>query len=94
MIAPDDRRKHTRIGYDMPMPFSVSILDFTNLRTVEASGHCVDKSEGGLGFFTDFPLEPGHVIRIIQSGGSFITASVKWVGDIDGKYRVGILLYK
>jgi hypothetical protein len=94
MIAPNDRRKHSRIGYDMPLSFSVSILDFTNLKPAEAFGHGLDRTEEGLGFFTDFPLEPGNVIRIKQSSDSFITASVKWVGEIDGKYRVGILFYK
>ncbi len=94
MIPPKDRRKHVRIGYDMPLSFSVSILDFTSFRSVEVLGHGVDKSDNGLGFFTDFPLEPGHTIRIKQASGSYVTASVKWVGEIDGKYRVGILFYK
>ena len=94
MIYPDDRRKHPRIGYDMRLSFSVSILDFTNLKPVEISGNALDKSEDGLGFVTEFPLEPGPVIRLTQGDGSFITASVKWVGEIDGKYRVGILFYK
>jgi hypothetical protein len=94
MIGRDDRRKHTRIGYDMPLSFSVSILDFTNAKPVEASGHCVDKTEDGLGFLTDFPLEPGQVIRVKKVDGSDISALVKWVGKIDGKYRVGILFYK
>ena len=93
-MEPNDRRKHARIGYDMPLSFSVSILDFTNLKTVEAFGHGVDKTEDGLGLFTDFPLEPGQVIRLKKGDGSFITASVKWVGKIDGKFRVGILFYK
>ena len=92
-MQPKDRRKQPRIGYDMPLLFSVSILDFTNLKPVEVFGHSVDKTGDGLGFFTDFPLEPGHVIRIKKNDGSYITASVKWVGEIDGRYRVGVLLY-
>ena len=75
MIEQNDRRKHARIGYDMPLSFSLSILEFTNLKPVEAFGHGVDRSEDGLGFFTDFPLEPGHVIRIKKDDDSFITAS-------------------
>ena len=53
-----------------------------------------DRTEDGLGFFADFPLEPGQVIRINKDDGSSIAASVKWIGEIDGKYRVGILFYK
>ena len=94
MMSPGDRRKHPRIGYDMPLSFSVSILDFTNLKPVEVFGHGVDKAEDGLGFVTDFPLEPGQVIRIQQGDDSYVSALVKWVGEIDGKYRVGILFYK
>ena len=94
MIGRNDRRKQARIGYDMPLSFSVSILDFTNVKPVEVSGHCVDKSEEGLGFLTDFLLEPGQVIRVKKVDGSYISALVKWVGEIDGKYRVGILFYK
>ena len=94
MISPNDRRKHPRIGYDMPLSFSVSILDFTRVKPPEAIGHCVDRTEDGLGFFTDFPLKPGQVIRIKQGDDSYATAMVKWVGEIDGKYRVGILFYK
>ena len=93
MVELNDKRKHPRIGYDMPLSFSVSILDFTNPEPAEALGHCVDKTEDGLGFLTDFPLEPGQVIRIKKDADSFITASVKWVGEIDGRYRVGILFY-
>jgi hypothetical protein len=94
MTCPNDRRRQARIGYDMPLSFSVSILDFTNLKSAGVSGTGVDKSEDGLGFSTDFPLEPGQVIRIKQGDGSFITASVRWLGEIEGKYRVGVLFYK
>jgi len=94
MIDQRDRREYVRTGYDMPISFSLSILEFTDFKTVEAYGRIVDKSENGLGISTDYPLEPGHVIRIRNDDGSFMTASVKWVGEIDGKYRIGVLLYK
>ena len=94
MAQNKEKRRHPRIGYDMPLSFSLSIVEFANLRSVEAHGSLLDKSEKGLGFFTDFQLEPGHIIRIKKDEGSFVTAKVMWVGEIDGKYRVGVLVYK
>ncbi len=89
-----ERRKQKRIGYDMPFEYSLSILEFKELRRVSASARGIDFSEEGMGFFTDILLEPGHVLRIRNSDGSSQTAMVRWVGEFDGKVRVGVLLYK
>jgi len=88
-----ERRKYPRRTYDMPLSFSLSVLEFTDLKHIEASGKAVNNSEKGLGFFTGFPLEPGHVIRI-QNGNTFTTALVKWIDKIEGEYRVGVFCYK
>lgn len=88
------KRKYPRRAYDMLLSFSLSVLEFTDLKHIEASGKSVDISEAGLGFLTDFPLEPGHVIRIKNDNASFMTASVKWIGEMDGRYRAGVFLYK
>ena len=93
MAEYNEKRKHTRIGYDMPLSFSLSILEFTNLKHVEAYGTVVDKSSEGIGFVTDIQLEPGHIIRIKNEDDSLVTAEVRWVGEIEGKYRVGVLTY-
>ena len=94
MPVHNERRRHTRIGNDMPLSFSLSILEFTNLKRVEAYGTMVDKSNAGIGFVTDIQLEPGHIIRIRNEENSSVTAEVKWIGAIEGKYRVGVLIYK
>ena len=60
MTENNERRKHTRIGNDMPLSFSLSMTEFTNLKQVEAYGTMLDRSEEGLGFFTDVRLEPGQ----------------------------------
>jgi len=93
MTENNERRKHTRIGNDMPFSFSVSIDQFTDLKQVEAFGTLLDSSEDGKGFFTDVRLEPGSDIRI-KNDDSFVTAKVMWVSEIEGKYRVGVLIYK
>lgn len=89
-----EKRKNTRIGNDMPLFFSVSILEFTDLNRYEVYATCVDKSKEGIGFVTDILMEPGHIVRIKNEDDSFVTAEVKWVGEIEGKYRVGVLIYK
>ena len=90
----NERRRHARIGNDMPFSFSLSIGEFTNLKQVEAYGTMLDRSEEGRGFYTDVRLEPGNDIRIKTEDDSFVTAKVMWVSEIEGKYRVGVLIYK
>jgi hypothetical protein len=94
MVNEREQRKYPRVGYDMPLSFSVSVLEFADFRRVEAFGHLMDRSEEGMGLLTDVRLEPGHVIKIKGEDGSFVPAQVMWVGEIDGRYRVGVLLYK
>jgi hypothetical protein len=94
MTENNERRKHTRIGNDMPFSFSLSIGQFTDLKRVEAFGTLLDSSEEGRGFYTDVRLKPGNDIRIRNEDDSFVTAKVMWVSEIEGKYRVGVLIYK
>jgi hypothetical protein len=94
MTENNERRKHTRIGNDMPVSFSQSLGEFTDLKQVEAYGTLLDSSDEGRGFFTDVRLEPGTVIRISNEDDSFVTAEVMWISEIEGKYRVGVLIYK
>jgi len=94
MTENNERRKHARIGNDMPVSFSQSMGEFTDLKQIEAYGALLDSSDEGRGFFTDVRLEPGSVIRISNEDDSFVTAKVMWISEIEGKYRVGVLIYK
>jgi len=94
MIVTGERRKYSRAGYDTPLKYSLAVLELRNLRKVQASGKGVDICEEGMGFCTDFPLEPGQVLRINNGLDSFLTALVRWVGALEERYRVGVLLYK
>jgi len=78
----------------MPLSFFVSMGEFTNLKQVEAYGTLLDSSEEGRGFYTDVRLEPGNIIRVKNGDDSFVTAKVMWISEIEGKYRVGVLIYK
>lgn len=96
--APNDagteRRKHGRTGYDMPVRYTLSVLEFGDLRKLDLEGMGVDISEEGMGFFTDYRLQPGHVLRIMYGDGSHRPAVVRWVAELDGRLRVGVLFYK
>ncbi len=94
MVDYKEKRKFPRIGCDMPMTFTMSVMDFANIKSVAASATLSDISQEGYGFFTDFKLEPGTVIRIKRDDDTYVLAKVKWVGEIEGKYRVGVLIYK
>jgi hypothetical protein len=97
MTAPEahghERRRHRRIGLDMPLEFSMVMMEAGKLLCIDFSGTGVDISEQGLGFITSFQLEPGLFIRVKQQDGSHQVAMVRWVGEVDGMYRVGVLVY-
>jgi len=84
-----EQRKYDRMPVDMRFEYSVTILDYKNLRKVSSSGIGVDVCDAGMGFLTDYPLEPGHVVKIDRSGISPRPFMVKWVRELFGKYRVG-----
>jgi len=94
MVTAQERRKHERVGFDMPIEYSLSVLEFGNLQKLDLGGMGVDISQEGMGFFTDYRLEPGHIIRIKNGDGTVLTAMVRWVAELDGKFRVGVLFHK
>jgi hypothetical protein len=89
----EEKRKFIRIGYDMPLEFSVTVMDFGDPQMVDFTGLGVDISDQGLGFLTAFDLEPGLFISLKREDGSLQNAEVKWVGELDGMLRVGVLIY-
>ncbi len=89
----EEKRKFIRIGYDMPLEFSMSVMDFGTPQMVNFTGRGVDISDQGLGFLTEFHLEPGLFLRLKMEDGTCQNAEVKWVGELDGRLRVGVLLY-
>jgi hypothetical protein len=92
--AGKERRRHQRGGYDMPVEYTLSVLEFGDLQKLDLAGMGVDMSEEGMGFFTDYGLQPGHVIRIRNGDGSPRAAVVRWVVELDATFRVGVLFYK
>ena len=88
-----EKRKFIRIGYDMPMEFSMNVMDFGDPQMVNFTGRGVDICDQGLGFLTEVHLEPGLFLSLQREDGSCQRAEVKWVGELDGRLRVGVLFY-
>lgn len=88
-----ERRKHQRKEHNVPMVYSLFVLENKDVRKVLSGADGVDISDEGLGMKTEFPLEPGHILRLRVDNGSEQTAMVRWVEKNGGKYRVGILFY-
>jgi hypothetical protein len=85
-----ERRKFERKPFTNTINFAVSVLDIANTKVLNLVARGVDISEGGIGIKTDYPLEPGHVLRLHDS----ITkvGVVRWSrnGESNGIYRVGV----
>lgn len=94
MTSAFDKRRNYRKEYAMSFDYSLSVLNFKTLQKVNSTGNTVDISDEGMGFYTDFQLEPGHILKIKSSDEAFRTAMVRWVTELDGRFRVGAFLYK
>lgn len=92
--ARNERRKHQRIGYDMPVQYTLSLLEFGDPGNLDLAGMGVDISDDGMGFLTDHRLRPGQFIMIRNGDGSHRSAAVRWVAELDGRFRIGVLFYK
>ncbi|MEJ2697275.1 MAG: PilZ domain-containing protein [Candidatus Sulfobium sp.] len=92
--ARKERRKHQRVGYDMPVEYTLSVQEFGHLRKLDLAGMGFDISEEGMGLYTDYRLQPGDVIRLRKVEGSQRNAVVRWAAELDGRFRIGVLFYK
>ncbi|MBI5635064.1 MAG: PilZ domain-containing protein [Nitrospirae bacterium] len=95
MKTTEDKRQCNRVRYDGSFRYVVSVPDYLTTRLVEAEGIGIDICEHGrgIGFHTDFPLEPGHVLRLRKTEEVYTPAVVKWVERAEEKHRVGIYLF-
>lgn len=91
-----DNRQCERKSYHESFKYLLSVPDYWAPRLVEAEGIGTDicRHGRGIGFCTDFPLEPGHVIRLVKSEEAHVPAVVKWVEKAKEKHRAGIYLFR
>lgn len=86
-----EKRQFERRPFVGTIGYSVSVLEFRELKRLNLRAETVDISEAGLGIITDYPLEPGHVLRF-SSGIDQKAGIVSWAMKItdNGRYRVGV----
>ncbi|MEW6570603.1 MAG: methyltransferase [Nitrospirota bacterium] len=86
-----EMRKHVRRPFSQPVSYSISALDAKERKWLNLKGNIFDISERGVGIFTDYPLEPGHILwfhEVIEDKAGF----VRWCAKYDHTYRAGIEL--
>ncbi len=94
MLDRQSERKHQRIAYDEALNFSLAVVKFKSIEKVQSTGKAIDISDGGIGFYTDYPVEPGHILRIEHGAALSDTAMVKWVNKSENGFRAGAVLYR
>lgn len=95
MNRAEDNRQCERRKYDASFRYVLSVPDYWTPRLVEAEGIGTDicRHGRGIGFCTEYPLEPGYVIRLMKTEEVHVPAVVKWVEKAEQKHRVGIYLF-
>lgn len=89
----NEKRAYKREPYAQPIKFLVNIYEVYEVKKVTAEGIGVDISNGGIGFITECPLEPGHVLRFLVTDENPLIADgglVKWAVSNGSSTRVGV----
>jgi len=88
----NERRRYPRKGSEIPVEYSLSVLEFRELKKVRGRGIATDISDKGMGLITDYPLEPGHVLVLSNSDRNLFPkiAIVRWVSKLSDSYRIGL----
>lgn len=72
-----EKRKYQRQPVSEETSFTMSVLDFGEVKRINGSALMLNKSKDGACIKTTVVLEPGHVLRIL-SGSKMQLAVVKW----------------
>ncbi|HBR21910.1 MAG TPA: hypothetical protein DD713_04985 [Nitrospiraceae bacterium] len=87
-----EQRQFERKPYNETFYCAVSVLDIMDTKILNLVARGVDISEGGIGIKTDYPLEPGHVLRLHNSGLPKNVGVVRWSRNDKGNgiYMAGV----
>ncbi|MDP1758632.1 MAG: PilZ domain-containing protein [Thermodesulfovibrionales bacterium] len=85
-----EQRQFERKSFDETFYCAVTVLDVIDTKILNLVARGIDISDGGIGIKTDYPLEPGHVMRLHD--GITKVGVVRWSrnGESNGIYRVGV----
>ena len=86
----EKKRQFERRSFTQNIQYSVTVLDFKDLKRLSLRGEIIDISDAGMGIETDYPLEPGHVLTF-DNGIGHKTGIVQWSTMVNNNgYRVGV----
>ncbi len=96
MSSEEERRRARRTEFGKSLEYTLSLLDAKELRRIHSTGTGLDISDGGLGFSTEFPLEPGHILILrMEDDQTSYAAIVRWSEpQSSGRFRIGAMLCK
>ncbi len=86
-----DAREASRYPVTKNIRFTVSVLDFREIKRVDAVATTLNISKSGACIKTAFLLEPGYVLAISHDSDMHV-AIVKWVKQADASCVAGIKL--
>jgi len=85
-----DERRFKRVPAFRNINYSASVMEKEGLKILDLKGDIVDISDEGIGMKTDYPLEPGYMVRFPEET-KYDIGVVKWSMPVgSGSYRVGI----
>ncbi|MBI4687266.1 MAG: PilZ domain-containing protein [Nitrospirae bacterium] len=87
-----DRRKYPRGVCNLPVGFSLTVLESYELKKLSAEGKCIDISRGGACLATSFPLEEGHVLKFNDSEIAAVNpvGVVRWTAGEAPDIKAGV----
>ena len=85
-----EQRQFERKPFDETVYCAVNVLDIRDTKRLDLVARGIDISEGGIGITTDYPLEPGHMLRLHNSVSKLGVVRWRWDGETKGTYRVGV----
>ncbi len=92
----DDRRRAPRRKTKIFVRFRVTDLSSGTPLMIEKKAEVIDFTERGFGILTDYPLQKGHIITLIEKNECKSLPDfgiVQWTEKLERMYRVG-LIYK
>ncbi len=86
----NEKRLSERKPYREMIDFYISVFELGELKKLSVKAETVDINDSGLGFNTEYPLEPGHILMFDNRPSPRI-GIVKWIKKVDDNtHRAGM----
>ena len=94
----EERRQFERKPLKKTINYSVNVFDVGEVLKLNLKADAINISKAGMGIWTDYPLEPGYILKFNDNDIERIAGIVKWSKmisetlsrDEDNNYRAGI----